>query len=188
MENLILRLDVAGRPVEWMNWEYAALVYAREQVVYEMGSNSFRIHGGVNRRTRTRSFIDVNSIVATHGVMRSDDHIREVPALTNARLFRRDDYMCMYCGDQYSRNRLTRDHVIPLSRGGKNTWMNVVTACRACNARKDSLMPSEAERIGISLLGIPYEPNYAEGLILSNRKILADQMAFLKTQCPKERR
>ncbi|MBT8126011.1 MAG: HNH endonuclease, partial [Gammaproteobacteria bacterium] len=38
------------------------------------------------------------------------------------------------------------------------------------------------------LHAVPYTPNYAEWLILRNRNILADQMAFLKAQCPKERR
>ncbi len=174
MENLILRLDITGRPVEWMHWEYAALLYVREQVAYEVGEHSFRIRGGVNRVGGMRSFLDLNSIVATHGVARSGERIREVPALTNTRLFRRDGYMCMYCARQYTHGCLTRDHV--------------VTACRLCNARKGSLLPKEAERMGIALLGIPYAPSYAEGLILSNRKILADQMAFLRTQCPKEHR
>jgi len=130
MENLILRLDITGRPIEWMHWEYAAMVYAREQVAYEMGEHFFRIHGGMNCVSGSQSFLDLNSIVATHGVARSEEHIREVPVLTNARLLRRDGYMCMYCARQYKRGCLTRDHVVPISRGGKNVWTNVVTACR----------------------------------------------------------
>ena len=188
MENLILHLDMAGRPMEWIHWEYATLLYAREQVAWEMGEHSFRIHGGVNRMTGDRSYLDVNSIVATHGVSQTSDYFHDVPSLTNTRLFRRDENMCMYCGEQYVAVTLTRDHVIPISRGGKDVWSNVVTACRSCNARKDNMLPKEAEQYGISLLGVPYAPNHAEGLILSNRKILADQMAFLKAQCPKERR
>ena len=51
-----------------------------------------------------------------------------------------------------------------------------MTACRACNQRKDDRTLQE---LGWTLLALPYEPNRAEGLILANRRILADQMAFL---------
>jgi 5-methylcytosine-specific restriction endonuclease McrA len=55
--------------------------------------------------------------------------------------------------------------------------MNVVTACRSCNERKGSRLPEEA---GMELVYAPYIPNRAEFLILANRRILTDQMAFLK--------
>jgi 5-methylcytosine-specific restriction endonuclease McrA len=71
---------------------------------------------------------------------------------------------------------LTRDHVVPASRGGSSAWENCVTACRHCNQRKDDRTPEEA---GMKLLAVPYTPNLAEYLILSNRRILADQMEFL---------
>ena len=74
---------------------------------------------------------------------------------------------------------MTRDHVQPVSRGGRDVWENVVSACRRCNHRKDDRTLAEAERIGMRLLAVPYRPNRAEGLILENRRILADQMAFL---------
>lgn len=53
--------------------------------------------------------------------------------LTNENLFMRDDHICVYCGT-YS--QLTRDHVIPTAKGGKNVWKNVVTACSECNQSK----------------------------------------------------
>ena len=70
----------------------------------------------------------------------------------------------------------------PRSRGGGDDWENVVTACKPCNARKDNMTIKEAERIGIRLLAVPYRPNLAEGLILQNRNILADQMQFLSAR------
>lgn len=61
--------------------------------------------------------------------------------LTNEHLFLRDGYRCAYCGRRREelgpRERLTRDHLIPRSRGGADAWLNVVTACSACNHRKD---------------------------------------------------
>ena len=83
----------------------------------------------------------------------------------------------MYCGRQFKETMLTRDHVLPFSQGGTDRWSNVVTACRHCNTHKGNRLPEEA---GMSLLAIPYVPNWAEYLALSNRKILADQMEFFK--------
>src|SRR3546814_5368592 len=65
---------------------------------------------------------------------------------------------------------------MPASRGGASIWENCVTACRSCNQRKDDRTPEEAN---MRLLAVPYIPNLAEYLILSNRRILADQMEFL---------
>ena len=85
----------------------------------------------------------------------------------------------MYCGNKCQTVSLTRDHVVPLSKGGKDLWSNVVTACRNCNIRKGNRTPESSH---MPLLAIPYIPNWAEYLALSNRKILVDQMEFLKTQ------
>ncbi len=67
--------------------------------------------------------------------------------VTNTFLLARDDYRCQYChrSQRELRHRecLTRDHLIPLSRGGGNDWTNVVTACSSCNTRKGNHLPSE---------------------------------------------
>lgn len=185
MEALILKLDVAGRPIRWITREEGALLYCRDQVAWEAGERSIRLHGGRNRLTGERSFLDINTIVATtaidkHGIDRSD-----VPALTNPRLCNRDKNTCLYCGGEFATRDLTRDHVIPVSRGGEDTWSNVVSACKPCNHRKADRLLDE---LSMRLLAVPYVPNRAEGLILANRKILADQMAFLKAKVSKESR
>jgi hypothetical protein len=82
-------------------------------------------------------------------------------------------------------SKLTRDHVVPFSRGGRDVWMNVVTACRSCNERKSDRTP---ERAGMELVYLPYVPNRAEYLILTNRRILADQMEFLAQHVPAQSR
>ena len=67
--------------------------------------------------------------------------------VTNTFLFARDEYACQYCGRHRSelkgRQFLTRDHILPVSRGGENTWANVVTACSPCNNRKGNNLPRE---------------------------------------------
>lgn len=75
------------------------------------------------------------------------------------RIFRRDEYQCVYCGNK---RNLTVDHVIPKSRGGQNTWLNLVTCCSHCNRTKDNKTPEEA---GMKLLKKPYEPNMFSEII-----------------------
>jgi 5-methylcytosine-specific restriction endonuclease McrA len=99
--------------------------------------------------------------------------------VTNTFLFARDDYSCMYCGRHRSELRgrqfLTRDHVLPRSRGGENTWENVVTACSPCNNRKGSRTPAEA---GLELLTVPREPNYVH-LVWAVRRVTPIQARWI---------
>lgn len=176
---LILRLDIAGAPVTWIPWQDAVCLYSKDMVAWTAGDSTFTFHGGVSRLTGLRSEVSINSIIA---VKRSALHKhvkRTVPPLNNRELFLRDGHMCMYCGGEFHETQLTRDHVIPISRGGRDRWSNVVAACKGCNTHKGNRTPEEA---GTSLLAVPYVPNWAEYLALSNRRILADQMLFLKGQ------
>lgn len=83
--------------------------------------------------------------------------------VTNTFLFARDRYTCQYCGRAQSelklRESLTRDHIVPLSRGGLNEWTNVVTACGPCNTRKANRLPAE---IGMHPLTVPVEPHFVQ--------------------------
>ncbi len=175
---LILRLDVVGKPVRWIPWQDAVCLYARGMVAWTAGEHRFPVHGGYSRLTGLRTIMEVNSIVAVRGEDRHG-YRRQVPPLSNRELFRRDRHTCMYCGREQADEALTRDHVMPLSRGGQDVWSNVVTACKRCNAHKGRRTPEEAR---MPLLAVPYTPNLAEYLFLRNRRILVDQMEFLKTQ------
>ena len=178
----ILKLNIAGRPLAWITREEGALMYCRDQVAWEAGIEFVRLRGGVSRATGRRSVLFVSTIVATTGGAQEYDLLNDTPSLTNKNLFRRDNHMCLYCGDYLYDCELTRDHVIPVSRGGTDTWENVVTACRICNHRKADYL---LEDIDMQLLAVPYVPNRAEGLILENREILGDQMEFLKAHAGK---
>ncbi len=179
MTQRVLKLDVGGRPVAWITREEGALLYCRDQVAWEAGSENMVLRGGISRMTGLRTILRVNSIVATKSVDKGADNWAGTPALTNLRLFRRDNSMCLYCGERLPPRLLTRDHVVPVSSGGRDEWENVVSACRPCNHRKDN---HALEAINMRLLAVPYAPNRAEGLILENRRILSDQMAFLSTR------
>ncbi len=182
MNDLILKLDVTGHPLTWISREEGAVLYCKDRIAWEAGERHFELRGGFSRATGHRSVLRLATIVAATGTHRRTADAVDVPHLTNARLFRRDGHVCLYCGERFGTRYLTRDHVQPMSRGGLDVWENVVTACRPCNQRKDARTLDELAGRGMRLLAIPYAPNRAEGLILANRRILADQMAFLKAR------
>jgi 5-methylcytosine-specific restriction endonuclease McrA len=174
----ILRLDLAGQPVEWLSWQDAVTLYARDIVVWTLGEAVLRIRGGYCRARSVSSSVDVHSIIACDGKVVPP--ARGVPPLTNQALFRRDLNVCLYCGGTFADGDLTRDHVVPLSRAGRDGWDNVVAACKRCNQRKGNRLPEEA---GMEMLAVPYQPNTAEWLALINSdRIRGDQMEFLRTQ------
>ena len=100
--------------------------------------------------------------------------------VTNTFLFARDEYACQYCGrhrkELRGRQFLTRDHVLPVSRGGLNTWQNVVTACSPCNNRKGNRTPEEA---GMPLLTSPSEPNHVH-LVWAVRRVTPQQARWIE--------
>jgi len=177
----LLSLDAHGRALNWISWQDAACLYAREAVAWTLGAPCLSVRGGTCRATGAQSVLDLHPIIAARGHVRPQA-LDPTPALTNAALFARDQHLCMYCGRSYSRQLLTRDHVVPLSKGGRDIWENVVCACFHCNSRKGGRTPQQAS---MPLLAVPYRPSWIEHLILSNRNILADQMAFLKSHLPK---
>jgi 5-methylcytosine-specific restriction endonuclease McrA len=179
----VLSLDAAGRILDWISWQDAVCLYVRDAVAWTLGDPCLTVHGGINRAGN-------QSLMRLHPIIASTGHCREhaidpAPALTNTALFARDRHICLYCGDHYSRGELTRDHVMPVSKGGHDEWENVVSACLACNLKKSNRTPQQAH---MPLLAVPYRPSWVEHLILSNRNILADQMEFLVSHLPRQRR
>jgi 5-methylcytosine-specific restriction endonuclease McrA len=69
---------------------------------------------------------------------------REASGMKRLRIYIRDKFRCQYCGDKKAARDLTLDHILPRSRGGDNTPLNVVAACLFCNNRKGSRTPEEA--------------------------------------------
>ncbi|HEY7530999.1 MAG TPA: HNH endonuclease [Gemmatimonadota bacterium] len=79
-------------------------------------------------------------------------HRRALP-LTKKNVLRRDGHRCQYCG--CTTGKMTADHVVPRSRGGAESWRNLVCACAACNRRKGNRTPQQA---GMELLRAPATP------------------------------
>ncbi len=180
----VLRTDVSGMPLEWIDYQLAVRLYCLGQVAYTCGTLLYRVHGGINAITGQRSMIEVNSIIATQGGVYAHLKSRQgyVPPLTNNALFRRDFNMCLYCGGTFATQELSRDHITPMVQGGTDRWNNVVTACKRCNHHKGGRTPEQA---GMQLLAIPFIPNHAEYIYLQGRRILADQMDFLRAHFPR---
>ena len=184
LNHQVLRTDVSGMPLEWVGYQDAVRLYHLGQVAYTCGTLLDRIHGGINAKTGRRSVIDVNSIIATHGrnhaLVKQRD--RYIPPLNNPALFRRDSHLCLYCGESFRPQDLSRDHVTPVIQGGLDTWNNVVTACRRCNNHKAGHTPEQA---GMQLLAVPFIPTHAEYIYLQGRRVLSDQMEFLRAHFPR---
>ena len=178
-----LGLDAHGRALDWLSWQDATCLYARGAVAWTLGDPCLEVHGGICRASSERSILQLHPIIAARGHARARA-LDPTPALTNAALFARDRHLCLYCGSDTPRGALTRDHVQPVSKGGRDVWENVVSACFHCNSRKGNRTPQQAN---MPLLAVPYRPSWIEHLILSNRNILADQMAFLAAQLPRKK-
>jgi HNH endonuclease len=180
----ILIVDSQGQPVRWAALTRAARYYASGKVVTDLGETLFSMTGGLQELSGLRSEFVTSSIVMIRGRHRIPSGHAHV-GLSKHRLFVRDRLVCAYCGGRFAESDLTVEHIVPVSRGGQHTWTNVVTACRSCNTRKGNRRPEEAH---MPLLYVPYAVCRNEGFILSNRRILADQMAFLQASLPRHSR
>ena len=69
---------------------------------------------------------------------------QEASGMKRMRIYMRDKFRCQYCGEKKAASELTLDHILPRSRGGDNSPVNIVTACVACNNRKGNRTPAEA--------------------------------------------
>jgi 5-methylcytosine-specific restriction endonuclease McrA len=114
---------------------------------------SLEDYNGVVFRSRCLSVPAPRVIVTVRYVKLPEQY---AAPLNNANLFARDAHTCQYCGRRASDfvrgERLTRDHIVPVSRGGPDSWENCVTACSKCNNKKADKLPGEA---GMRLRTVP---------------------------------
>lgn len=180
----VLALDISGIPRQWISHDDAISYHATDSVAWSLGEVVARYRGGI-QQDGTQSYIETTSIIAIKGNGFNPLKHGKV-ALTNKTLFGRDRYVCAYCGDTFPNyHHLSRDHIHPKFLGGDNTWMNCVSACKACNSKKGHKTLKEA---GMHLLYLPYVPNHYEAMLLANRMILGDQMDYLMSGIPKHSR
>ncbi|MBT4768068.1 MAG: HNH endonuclease [Phycisphaerae bacterium] len=112
-----------------------------------------RYETGDHEWVRTASsYVAVPRIIRVHRCIRTPDHhVR----LNRRNLYARDGNKCQYCGQRFPTSELSIDHVMPQSRGGENSWANLVCACVRCNTRKGNKTPREAR---MDLIRTPRQP------------------------------
>ena len=177
--NVILQVDVQGCPQDWLTLEEAAGLICADRVAWSAGRDVHVLQGGISRMTGELSQLPIPAVIATTGSSRINLADSTPPlGASNNKLFARDFHMCAYCGEQFNYRLLSRDHIVPVSQGGDDDWMNVVTSCKRCNHAKGA---KSLKEYGKELLYVPYAPNWFEGFILARggKRVLADQMEFL---------
>lgn len=148
-----LVLDSAYRPINVVNWFKALMMVEQDKVdVLELYPNAYAVScyrkHPLPAVIRVRQFVDLFELAGK-------------VTLTRRNIMIRDRYICQYCG---ARRDLTIDHIVPVSKGGANTWTNLVTACMHCNQKKAN---QSLKQMGWRLKVEPREPKpYEVGLVL----------------------
>ena len=136
----VLVLNASYEPLNITTWRRAMVMMLKGKAESLELDFSREIRSGTHLPTviRLRQYVHVP--------------FRQLP-LTRRNVFHRDNQSYQYCGTRT--DQLSIDHVLPKSRGGKDTWENVTTACLGCNVRKGNRTPQEA---GMPLKRIPRRP------------------------------
>lgn len=178
----VLQLDIQGTPQAWISLEQAALHVVTGSVAWVDGDGPLAtLRGGFNVALARQSTLELHPIMALRGASRIN-LFEVVPAFSKNKLFRRDRMTCAYCGQCFAERDLQCEHIVPESRGGQWSWMNLVSACGLCNGRKANRTPEEA---GMPLLYLPYVPSRFENFLLEGRNIRADVHEWLASRLPK---
>ena len=151
-----LLLDSTYFPVRIVSWQKAMILVLtnRAEIVEEYPDKQIRT---VSQKYNLPRII---KLFARH---KNNQHVK----FTRFNLFLRDNFQCQYCADKFPLHKLTFDHVIPQSKGGKTTWENVVACCHPCNLKKGSKTP---EQVGMRLLRQPKQPSWSVQLCLKIRR------------------
>jgi len=150
-------LNASYEPLKVVSWQKAFILWYQGKVdVLEHHNNAV-----------VRSFKEafkVPSVIRLKAYVRLNFQKRIRFCREN--VYRRDDFICQYCREEFHPRELTLDHVFPVSKGGKKSWTNIVTACKTCNQRKGNKTPEEAR---MPLKKPPREPSWLPTLQLEIR-------------------
>ncbi|HEX4925985.1 MAG TPA: HNH endonuclease [Bdellovibrionales bacterium] len=128
-------LNASYEPLKIVGWQKAIILWFQGKV--EVLEHHDVVVRSVRMTLRIPSIIRLKSYV----------QVRKKSAVRFSRenIYLRDGYRCQYCNQSFPPKDLTLDHVIPVSRGGRKEWTNIVTACRRCNQKKGNRSPHDAE-------------------------------------------
>lgn len=163
-----LFLNQNYEPLSLISWERAVHLYFLDKV---------EVIEEYEQKIRSPSFsMRIPAVVISKHYIRNQ---KKISRFSRMNIFLRDNFTCLYCGDAFSKNFLTLDHVIPKSKGGEKTWSNIVTACKDCNCAKANRTPAEAR---MALVKPPRVPNIKEYIIflgIDSRQVPHQWLQFL---------
>jgi 5-methylcytosine-specific restriction endonuclease McrA len=145
---MTLLLNATYEPLRVVNWQKAiALLWQGKVEVLEV----------YDREVHAVSIsIKLPSVMRLLKMVRLKESHRAVK-FSRINIFTRDGYACQYCRHKFRTEELTFDHVVPIAKGGRKTWENIVTACWRCNNKKSGRTPDEA---GMRLMKKPVKPRW----------------------------
>ena len=147
MDNVnVLKLDSSFKPVEVISWQEAVVLTWLNKAWAAEYTDKW-VHSA-------KKAFQIPSVIVLFRYI--DEKFFQVPCVRRNILLR-DDFHCQYCGNRFKEDDLTIDHVHPRSKGGKNDWDNVATACRDCNQKKGDHMPENAP---VKIIKKPTAPSY----------------------------
>lgn len=128
-------LNASYEPLKIVGWQKALILWFQGKVEvlehHDTVVRSMRFSFRIPSIIRLKSYVQV----------RKNTAIR----FSRENIYLRDGYRCQYCARSFTSRELTLDHVIPVSRGGRKEWTNIVTACRRCNQKKGNRSPHESD-------------------------------------------
>jgi hypothetical protein len=153
MKSLVL--DSNHQPISIISWEKAiqSILNGKAQQLEKPG---------MTIRTVSKEF-DMPSVLV---ILEPIPYREKRLSYNNSQnLFVRDKYTCAYCGKRKRKSELTKDHINPIVQGGKNSWTNLITACRPCNQKKAGRTPKQAN---MELKYKPFEPKPNSSYLLAS--------------------
>lgn len=153
MNSDVLVLDMNWQPVGFCTWQNAVKLWFEDRAIVVKEDSNGKV-------LRSPSFeMGMPRVIRVKNAwVRRRKH--SVPC-TRRNLLLRDNAECQYCGKQVTTENYTMEHVLPVSRGGKTEWSNVVVACAPCNKEKDNRTPEQA---GMRLRKQPVTPKVTDPL------------------------
>jgi 5-methylcytosine-specific restriction endonuclease McrA len=143
-----LLLNATYEPLKVIDWQRAVtLLWQGKVEVLEVYDREIR---SVTWNTKLPAVLRLVYFVKVEYTKRAINFSR-------ANIFLRDNYSCQYCGRHFRTEELTFDHVVPIAKGGRKVWENIVTACWRCNNKKSGRTPMEA---GMHLIKWPTRPDW----------------------------
>ena len=139
-----LKLDASFRPVE--------VIDAIEALVLCLIGKAAAVETYTEVINTVSEKFELPSVIALKRIVKF--HFTTV-ACKRANVIWRDENQCQYCANYFPTDKLTIDHIMPSSRGGGDTWLNLATACKKCNQKKGNKTPEEA---GMALIRPPFRP------------------------------